>query len=393
MNKPYGVEKLVNNVVTSPQEYQYLIQEAKSLKSLIIQDRFLSDCKMLSVGAFTPLSDFMNKEEVDSVLKNLQLPNGLIWGIPIILLVSEEQASSVKIKEKITLLDRGGRVIAIMQVSDKFKYSKDKFCKEVFRTTDISHPGVRMIKESPEIFLAGPVRLLNRPSRNKISSAYYLDPLQTREEFKKRRWSTIVAFQTRNPIHRAHEYLIKCALESVDGVLIHPLVGETKSDDIPAEVRIRCYEVLIRNYFNPERVLLSVLPTFMRYAGPREALNHAIIRKNYGCTHFIIGRDHAGVGNYYGTYEAQQLFSTHAERIGIVPVKFEHAFYCKKCKVMATSKTCPHSQEHHLYLSGSKVRAMLKKGVRPPLEFSRKEVVAILMEWAKNNGRINLRGK
>ncbi len=385
MNNPYGAAKLVNTTVASPEERQCLIQEAKHLKSLIIQDKFLSDCEMFSVGAFTPLNGFMNKEEVDSVLKHLQLPNGLIWGIPIILLIPEEQASSIKIKEKIALLDKEDRVIAIIQVSDKFKYSKDVFCKEVFKTKHISHPGVRMIKESPDIFLAGPIKLLNRPSRKEIPDLYYLDPLQTREEFRKRKWSTVVAFQTRNPIHRAHEYLIKCALKSVDGALIHPLVGETKLDDIPAEVRIRCYEVLIRNHFNPERVLLSVLPTFMRYAGPREALNHAIIRKNYGCTHFIIGRDHAGVGNQYGTYEAQQLLSIYAERIGIIPVKFEHAFYCKKCKDMATSKTCPHSQEHHLHLSGTKVRTMLKEGKRPPLEFSRKEVVDILIEWATNN--------
>ncbi|KPK41443.1 MAG: sulfate adenylyltransferase [Omnitrophica WOR_2 bacterium SM23_29] len=384
MNSPYGREYLVNAIVTSSKERQDLLEGARRLKSLVIPERFLSDCEMLAVGAFSPLEGFMNEEEISSVLKNLCLTNGLVWGIPIIILVPKEQASSIKLKEKIALLDKSRRVIAIMKVTSKFKYPKDKFCKEVFRTLDLSHPGVKMIKESPDMFLSGPIKLLDRPLRNEIPPTYYLDPAQTREEFKKRKWSMIVAFQTRNPIHRAHEFLIKCALEIVDGVLIHPLVGETKPDDIPAAIRIKCYEVLIKNYFNAEKVVMSVLPTFMRYAGPRETLNHAIIRKNYGCTHFIIGRDHAGIGNYYGTYEAQELFSSYAERIGIIPVKFENAFYCKKCEAMATAKTCRHSQENHLHLSGTKFRNMLKEGIYPPLEFSRKEVVDILMEWAKD---------
>jgi len=385
MNKPYGVDEIVSSVTTSLQERKDLIQEANHLRSLVISDRFLSDCEMLCVGGFSPLQGFMNREEVDSVVKNLQLPNGLVWGIPIILLVTREQASSIKLKERIVLLDSENRAIAIMQVSDKFKYPKDIFCKEVFKTTDITHPGVKTIRESPDIFLGGSIKLLNRPSRKGVSDFYFLDPLQTREEFKKRGWSTIVAFQTRNPIHRAHEYLIKCALESVDGALIHPLVGETKPDDVPAGVRIRCYEALIKKYFNHKRVLLSVLPTFMRYAGPREALNHAIIRKNYGCTRFIIGRDHAGVGNYYGTYEAQELLSLYAEKIGIIPVRFEPVFYCKACGGMTTFNACSHSKEHHLHLSGAKVRAMLKEGVQLPLEFSRKEVAEILMEWARSS--------
>ncbi|KPK41105.1 MAG: sulfate adenylyltransferase [Omnitrophica WOR_2 bacterium SM23_29] len=385
MNNPYGREHLVSAVVTSSKERQNLLQEARRLKSLVVPDRFLSDCEMLAIGAFTPLDGFMDEAEIDSVLKSLCLPNGLIWGIPIVILASKEQASTIKLKERIALLDKGRRVIAIMQVTSKFKYPKDKFCKEVFKTLDPAHPGVRAIKDSPDMFLAGPVKLLNRPSRNEIPPSYYLDPAQTREEFKKRKWSTIVAFQTRNPIHRAHEFLIKCALESVDGVLIHPLVGETKPDDIPAAIRVKCYEVLIKNYFNAERVVMSVLSTFMRYAGPREALNHAIIRKNYGCTHFIIGRDHAGVGNYYGPYEAQELFSSCAEKIGIIPVKFDNAFYCKKCEEMVTSKTCRHSQENHIHLSGTKFRGMLKEGINPPLEFSRKEVIDILIKWAKNS--------
>lgn len=385
MNSPYGKDKLVNAIVASSEECQHLLQESKHLKSLVVGDKFLADCELLANGALTPLEGFMNQEEVNSVIKYLQLPSKLVWGIPIILLASYEQASSIKVKEHITLLDKEKRVIAIMQVSDRFKYPKDIFCKEVFKTTDISHPGVKTIQEAPDVFLAGPIKLLNRPSRNEVPPSYYLDPVQTREEIQSRKWSTIVAFQTRNPIHRAHEFIIKCALESVDGALIHPLVGETKPDDIPAGVRVRCYEVLIEKYFNPQRVILSVLPTFMRYAGPREALNHAIIRKNYGCTHFIIGRDHAGVGNYYGTYEAQELLSSCAERIGIVPVKFDNAFYCKKCEAMVTSKTCRHSQENHIHLSGTKFRSMLKEGIYPPPEFSRKEIIDILIAWARSN--------
>lgn len=379
MNRPYGREKLVDAVITSPDERKDLIQEAKGLKALMVADRFLSDCEMLATGAFTPAEGFMNRDEIDSIIRHLHLPNNLIWGVPITLLITEQEASSIRIKERVSLLDKEKRIIAIMEVRDKFKYPKDTFCKEIFKTTDDSHPGVKAFLENPDIFLAGPIKLIERPKREATVSAYCIDPSQTRKEFKKRKWATIAAFQTRNPIHRAHEYLIKCALECIDGMLIHPLVGETKPDDIPAETRIKCYEALIENYFNPDRIFLSALPAFMHYAGPREALNHAIMRKNYGCTHFIIGRDHAGVGNYYGTYEAQDMLSLYAEKIGITPLKFEHAYYCRICKEMVTSKTCPHSQDHHLHLSGTKVRTMIKEKKTLPLEFTRKEVAEVLL--------------
>lgn len=384
MNTPYGSKQLVSNLAASRAEAEELTQRARQLKSFIVPDRFLSDCEMLATGAFTPLEGFMNRSEVDSVVRRAELPSGLIWGIPIVLLTEPEAADPVKANEEIALLDADKNVIALMRVTEKFRYPKDVFCKEVFKTADAAHPGVKIMMESPDVFLAGPVKMVNRPKRREVSEAYYLDPARTREEFRNRKWETIVAFQTRNPIHRAHEFLIKCALETVDGVLIHPLVGETKADDIPANVRMKCYETLIRDYFNHERILLSVLPTFMRYAGPREALNHAIIRKNYGCTHFIIGRDHAGVGSYYGTYEAQHLLSHNAGKIGIVPVKFDNSFFCRKCKGMATLKTCPHPQENHLHLSGTKVREMLRNGEYPPEEFSRKEVIDILIEWGKS---------
>ncbi len=382
MNKPYGADELVNSVIQAEEDKNSLQEEAKDLKSVNVPDRFLSDCEMLAIGAFTPLEGFMNEEDVDSVVKNMRLSNGLTWGIPIILLVSEKQASGLNVDERIAIKDGQDRLIALMNVNQKFTYPKEKFCQSVFGTDDLAHPGVKMIMDSPGLFLAGPVELVNRPQREEVPAKYYLDPAQTRREFKARGWETIVAFQTRNPIHRAHEYLIKCALESVDGVLIHPLVGETKPDDIPAGTRMKCYQTLIENYFNPEKVLLSVLPTFMRYAGPKEAINHAIIRKNYGCTHFIIGRDHAGVGDYYGTYEAQEMLLQYADKIGITPVKFEHAFFCQKCEGMASSKTCPHPSDEHVFLSGTKVRAMLQAGEEPPHEFTRHEVAKILLDWA-----------
>jgi len=385
MSKPYGGEKLVNAIPGSESERNLLTSEAlKSFKHLRVPDRFLSDCEMLAIGAFTPLNGFMNRDDVDSVVKNCSLPNGLIWGVPIVLPVSKEEASSIKVKDKLALLEKSGNLIAVMEVTDKFEYPRESFCKEVFKTTETAHPGVAMMMENADVFLSGPVKLLNRPSSRNVDGSYYLDPVHTREEFAKRGWKTVVAFQTRNPIHRAHEYLIKCALESVDGALVHPLVGETKSDDIAPDVRMKCYEVLIKNYFNSQRIVLSVLPAFMRYAGPREALNHAIIRKNYGCTHFIIGRDHAGVGNYYHPFEAQELLTRYSDHIGIQPVKFDNSFYCKACKDMATAKTCPHSPDNHLQLSGTKVRSMLKEGVRPPEEFSRPEVVDILIECMRS---------
>ncbi|MFC1753129.1 sulfate adenylyltransferase [Thermoproteota archaeon] len=383
MNTPYGLNELINSVVSLEKEREALLAEARGFKTLVVEDRFLSDCEMLSIGGFTPLQGFMNKQEVDSVVKRMQLPSGVVWGIPIVLLIDRQQASDITEKTTVALIDREKNVIALMKVTEIFEYDKKTFCKEVFKTNDHKHPGVKTIMESPDLFVAGSIKLLNRPSRKEVAEKYYLDPIQTRDQFKRRNWKTIVAFQTRNPIHRAHEYLIQSALGSVDGALIHPLVGETKSDDIPAGVRMKCYEALFGKYFDRNQVMLSVLPTFMRYAGPREAINHAIIRKNYGCTHFIIGRDHAGVGDYYGPFEAQELLIKLSEKIGIIPIKFELAFYCHDCKGMATAKTCLHPKESHLLLSGTKVRDMLKSGECPPPEFSRKEVVDILISWSK----------
>ncbi|WP_457622339.1 sulfate adenylyltransferase [Persephonella sp.] len=381
MLNPHG-GKLINKIATE-EERKDLTEKAKTLKKIVIADRYVSDCEMIANGGFSPLDGFMTKEDAESVINDIQLKNGLLWAIPIVLPVEEEIFNQIKIGDEVALYDRHNRPIAIMVVEDKYTLDLENYCKNIFKTTDIEHPGVKVVKTAGNKFIGGEIiRLLNRPVREGIDEKYYLDPAQVRENIKNKGWKKIVAFQTRNPIHRAHEYIIKVALEPMDGVMIHPLVGETKPDDIPADVRMRCYEVLIDNYFNREKVHLSVLPASMHYAGPREAIHHMLMRKNYGATHMIIGRDHAGVGDYYGTYEAQEFVEQFVDQLEIQPLKFEHSFYCTKCENMASFKTCPHPKEDHVHLSGTKVRAMLREGKRPPKEFSRPEVADILIKWA-----------
>lgn len=381
MINPHG-NKMVNKIADK-KEVKALEEKAVSLFKLKIEYRTATDCNMIANGGFSPLEGFMNKDDALNVIENMHLSTGLIWSIPILLPVSPEITDKIKPGKEVALYDNRDKLIALLKAEEKYTLDLDNYCQKVFKTTDKAHPGVKVVMESGNHFLSGEIlKLVNRPEKENINDIYFRDPLEVREIFKNNGWKTIVAFQTRNPIHRAHEYLIKTAMEPVDGVLIHPIVGETKKDDIPADVRMQCYEVLIDNYFNKNRTLLSVLPTSMRYAGPKEAVHHMIMRKNYGCTHMIIGRDHAGVGDYYGTYEAQEFIETVLNKLEITPIKLEHSFFCKKCGSMASQKTCPHQKEDHVFLSGTKVREMLQNGELPPKEFSRPEVADILIKWA-----------
>lgn len=373
---PHGGQ-LVNRIATHNQRLEFL-EKADFLPIVQLDKRAASDLEMIAIGAFSPLTGFMEQADYESVVDQMRLANGLPWSIPVTLPVTEVVADRLKEGNLVRLDDPTGRFVGVLELTQKYRYDPIREAVNVYRTDDEVHPGVRVIYDQGEINLAGSVWLLHRDP-HPLFPAYQIDPVKSRALFKEKGWKTVVGFQTRNPIHRAHEYIIKCALETVDGLFLHPLVGVTKSDDIAAEVRMRCYEIMLERYFPENRVILAINPAAMRYAGPREAIFHALIRKNYGCTHFIVGRDHAGVGDYYGTYDAQLIFDEYEPaELGIVPMKFEHAFYCKRTQQMATTKTSPSVPEERIHLSGTKVREMLRLGQLPPPEFSRPEVAAEL---------------
>jgi sulfate adenylyltransferase len=381
---PHG-GKLVNLIVTGARRAE-LEQAATKLPRIALPEREQCDLEMLAVGAMSPLTGFMNKADFHNVCDNMRLASGPPWGTPVTCSVASAQADKLDLGSRVALTDDQDRLLAVMTVEEKYAHDKKKEAEKAYGTTDEAHPGVAIVYAQGDVCLAGKLEVLT-PRHNPPFPDHRLTPAQTRAAFAERGWRRVVGFQTRNPIHRAHEYITKCALEICDGLLIHPVVGETKKGDIPADVRMKCYEVLIANYYNAKRTLLSVLPAAMRYAGPREAINHAVFRKNYGCTHLIVGRDHAGVGDYYGTYAAQEIFDEFAPaEIGITPLKFEHTFWCRKSGAMASDKTTNSGKEERVFLSGTKVREMLSRGERPPVEFTRPEIADILIESMKTSG-------
>ena len=369
------------NLLADEDEADTLRGEAANVPKVVVSDRELSDLEMLAVGALSPLTGFQGEEDYHSILQTMHLQNGLPWAIPVTLSLSDDESKRIGGADRVALLPaEGAEPLAVLLVTEIYRRDRRKEALGVFQTEELEHPGVAALRAAGDWCVAGELRVLALPTHDDFTD-YRLTPAQTRAEMQRRGWRTVVGFQTRNPIHRAHEYIQKCALEIVDGLLVHPLVGATKGDDVPADVRMRCYEALFEGYYPKDRAMVSVFPAAMRYAGPKEAIWHAICRKNYGCTHFIVGRDHAGVGTYYGTYDAQKIFEEFEPgELGITPLMFEHSFWCNACEGMASPKTCPHGEQTRVSLSGTRVREMLRNGERPPQEFSRPEVADILIE-------------
>lgn len=371
--------KLIQRIVPKEKRDAWL-DRAATLPRLRVSEAVASDILCIAIGAFSPLQGFMNPADYHSVLQEMRLTDGTIWSLPIVLPVPEERVNELKQSTHLVLYREENELLAVMELESLYDVDPIHEAHRIFQTTDTAHPGVARLFRQSSMYAGGKIWLISEPNLGE-NQTYAYSPKETRQIFAEKGWKKIVGFQTRNPVHRAHEYIQKSALETVDGLFLHPLVGETKTDDVPAQIRIKSYQVLLEKYYPQDRVFLGVFPAAMRYAGPREAIFHAVVRKNYGCTHFIVGRDHAGVGNFYGTYDAQNIFNQFAEEeLGIIPLCFEHSFYCKKCESMSSLKTCPHGEEEHVTLSGTQVRKMLQRGLTPPPEFTRPEVARVLIE-------------
>ncbi len=375
---PHG-GTLINRIETGGKSGAY----TGSDPSLVLTERQQCDLEMIAIGGMSPLTGFCNEQDYNSICEKMTLADGTVWPFPITCAVDQATADGIKEGAKLALLDDGRRLLGYLTVEQKYPHDKAKQAAACFGTTETEHPGVKVLMDEGDVCLAGPIEVVCAKYDADFED-FRLTPEKTRARFQELGWRTAVGFQTRNPIHRAHEHLTKCALEICDGLLIHPLIGQTKPGDIPPDVRMNCYKTLIENYYVKSRTVLAVLPAAMRYAGPREAILHAILRQNYGCSHFIVGRDHAGVGKYYGTYDAQKIFDTLPENgLKITTLNFEHSSWCKTCEAMVSDKTCPHGPEVKVFLSGTKVREMLAAGQKPPMEFSRPEVAEILINSMK----------
>jgi sulfate adenylyltransferase len=381
--KPHGKKKKLMPLLLSGPALQKELKKAKTLKQLKISSRETADLVMMGIGAFTPLTGFMGKKDWKGVCDKYKMADGTFWPVPVTLSASTDFANSLKKNEEITLVDEeSGSVMATMKVTEKYTIDKAHECKQIFRTVDMEHPGVKKVMGQPDVNLAGPVKVLSEAHYAETFKGIYMTPAQTRKMFEEKGWSKIAAFQTRNPMHRSHEYLAKIAIETMDGVLIHQILGKLKEGDIPADVRADAINTLTEKYFVKDSAIQCGYPMEMRYAGPREALLHALFRQNFGCSHLIVGRDHAGVGDYYGPFDAQKIFDDiPANALETVPLKIDHTFYCFKCDGMASMRTCPHQKEDRLMLSGTKLRKMLSEGENVPDHFSRPEVLEILKKY------------
>jgi sulfate adenylyltransferase len=369
---------LVNRVVP-PEGRKEARERAAKLRAVPIDARAASELLLIATGAFSPLEGFQTKAAAQSVVDKMSLPDGTLWPLPILLQLTPDAAKDVRAGERVALV-LNGEPLATLDVEDRFTVPHEEWAPKIFGTADAAHPGAKALANGGEIALGGKIEWLGEPTLPGLP-VQWRAPTETRAEIRERGWSTVAGFQTRNPVHRAHEHVLRIALEVTDGLLLHPLVGETRAEDIPADIRMRCYQALLDNYLPAKHVMFTVLPAFMRYAGPREAIFHALVRKNFGCTHFLVGRDHAGVGGYYGPYDAHKLVrSVVARGLGIQPIFFDEVFYCNRCGSMASRKTCSHPDDAHLNLSGTEVRRRLSEGLPLPVEFTRPEVAAVLSE-------------